>query len=162
VSLLLQKEPAASKAPIGSRGLILASGGKLRLARLLFEHSYNNRRETSWAISPHIAIADEAKIDAVFGFEERAKNQARQALKIGRGIDAEEAATQALALSRPPATRLLFLPTIYTRAFQLHVPLNPACIPAIRRLFKFDGTIRRKQYNSFNKPSRTISLSLRI
>ena len=76
-------------------------------------------------------MAVEAEIEADFGFEERARNQARQALKIGHGIDAEEAAAQALALSGAGDGAVALADDLQSR-FQLHVQLNLASITAFQ------------------------------
>jgi len=129
------------------QGLVLATGGKLRLARLLFEHSYNKRRENKLDDFAAYAMAVEAEIDADFGFEERAKNQARQALKLGHGIDAEEAAAQAFALAGAGDEALALVEDLHSR-FPLHVPLNQASIPAVQAAVQ----IRR------NNPAKAVQL----
>jgi len=129
------------------QGLVLTMGGKLRLARPLLEHSFTKRRENKLDDFAAYAMAVEAEIEADFGFEERAKNQARQALKIGHGIDAEEAAAQALALSGAGDEALALADDLQSR-FPLHVPLNPACIPAIQAAVQ----IRR------NNPAKAVQL----
>jgi eukaryotic-like serine/threonine-protein kinase len=129
------------------QGLVLAMGGKLRLARPFLEHSYNKRRENELDEFAAYAMAVEAQLEADFGFEERAKDRARQALKVGRGLDAEEAAAQTLALSGAGDEALALADDLHSR-FPLHVPLNQASIPAVQAAVQ----IRR------NNPAKAVQL----
>jgi DNA-binding winged helix-turn-helix (wHTH) protein/tetratricopeptide (TPR) repeat protein len=132
----MQREMASAKGTnreaniVFLQGLVLASAGRLRLARPIFEHSYAKRRENQLDDFAAYAMAVEALIEADFGFEKRARNQALQALKIGHGIDAEEAAAEVLSLTGRGQQALSLVDDLHTR-FPLHVPLNPACLPTI-------------------------------
>jgi serine/threonine protein kinase/tetratricopeptide (TPR) repeat protein len=112
------------------QGLVLASAGKLRLARPLFERSYAKRRENELDDFAADAMATEALIEADFGFEQRAKTQALEAIKIGHGIDAEESTAEALSLSGGEQQALALVKDLQTR-FPLHGPLNTASLPTI-------------------------------
>ena len=113
-----------------NQGLILASAGKLRQARTFFERSVAKRRQDDLNDFAAYALAAEAVIEADFGFEDRARNQARQAIKIGHGIDAEQDVAQVFALTGADLEAESLAADLHAR-FPLHIPLNPACIPMI-------------------------------
>jgi tetratricopeptide (TPR) repeat protein/predicted Ser/Thr protein kinase len=112
------------------QGLVLASSGRLRLARPLFERSYAKRRENKLDDFAAYAMATEALIEADFGFEQRARGQALEALKIGHGIDAEESTAEVLSLTGAEQQALALVKDLQTR-FPLHIPLNPASLPGV-------------------------------
>jgi eukaryotic-like serine/threonine-protein kinase len=112
------------------QGLVLASAGKLRLARPLFARSYAKRRENELDDFAADAMAVEAVIEADFGFEQRAKAQALNAHKIGHGIDAEESTAEVLSLTGDEKQALALVKDLQMR-FPSHVPLNTASLPSI-------------------------------
>lgn len=113
-----------------NEGLILASAGKLTLARPLFERSYAKRRQDKLDDFAAYAMAVEALIEADFGFEERARKQARQAITLGHGIDTEITVAEILSLTGADAEASDLAEDLHKR-FPLHIPLNPATIPMI-------------------------------
>jgi eukaryotic-like serine/threonine-protein kinase len=132
----MQRELAAAKGTnheantVWLQGLVLASAGKLRAGRAFLDRSYAKRRENELDDFAAYAMATEAVIEADFGFEERARNQARQAMKIGHGIDAEEATAEALSLTGAEHEATALVDDLHAR-FPLHVPLNPASLPTV-------------------------------
>ena len=132
----LQREIAAAKGTpsedtiVTLQALTLAKSGKMRLARQMFERSYASRRLVGLSDHAAYTMAAEAVIEADFGFEKRAKKQARESLRLGRGIDAEENAAEALALAGQ-AKQASSLAEDLHRRFPRHVPLNSACLPTI-------------------------------
>jgi serine/threonine protein kinase/tetratricopeptide (TPR) repeat protein len=132
----MQREIAAAQGKnweaniVWLQGLVLASSGKLRLGRPLFERSYAKRRESELDDSAAYAMAVEALIEADFGFEQRARAQALDAFKLGHGIDAEESTAEVLSLTGGEQQALALVKDLQTR-FPLHVPLNPASLPSI-------------------------------
>lgn len=113
-----------------NEGLILASAGKLSLARPFFERSYAKRRQDKLDDFAAYAMAVEALIEADFGFAERARKQARQAIGLGRGIDSEITVAEILSLTGADAEASELAEDLHKR-FPLHIPLNPATIPMI-------------------------------
>jgi eukaryotic-like serine/threonine-protein kinase len=132
----LQREIAAAQGKtweanmVWLQGLVLASSGRLRLARPLFERSYAKRRENELGDFAAYAMAIEALIEADFGFEQRARGQALAALKIGHGIDAEESTAEVLSLTGAEQQALALVKDLQAR-FPLHIPLNPASLPGV-------------------------------
>jgi tetratricopeptide (TPR) repeat protein len=75
-------------------------------------------------------MATAAVIEADFGNSAEAQQSARNALKLGHGIDAVETAAQALATAGNAKEASPLLADLHQR-FPHHVPLNLAVIPSI-------------------------------
>jgi tetratricopeptide (TPR) repeat protein len=132
----LQREIAVTKGTpsedtiITLQALAAASSGKLRLARQLFEGSVARRKRDGLNDHAAYTIATEAQIEADLGNTERAMKLVREALKLGRGIDAEETAAEALSLLGKEKEASSLAEDLRKR-FPAHVPLNPASLPCI-------------------------------
>ena len=113
-----------------TRALALTASGKLRASRQLFEQSWATSQRLGLDDDAAYSMAGAALTDADFGNYPQARTQAVAALKLGRGIDVEETAAEALALVGDTA-QAQDLSEDLQRRFPKHAPLNVACIPTI-------------------------------
>jgi tetratricopeptide (TPR) repeat protein len=107
-----------------------ASVGKLRQARQELERVYAIRR--SYGLDDHTGytMAAAAIIEADFGNEQKARNEAKEALRLGRGIDARETVAEVFSMIGDDRQALALVDELHTR-FPSHVPLNPASLAGV-------------------------------
>jgi tetratricopeptide (TPR) repeat protein len=115
---------------LSAEGLAQAAAGHLKAALTIFRLSWNADDRNGNKEDKAYSMAGVAVILADFGELQQARSQAEQALSIGKGIDAEETAAQALALSDGGAHARLVADDLSHR-FPLHVPLRLASLPTV-------------------------------
>lgn len=108
----------------------LAASGKLRVARQLFERSWTASENSGFRDNAAYSMAGEALAEADFGNFTESRRRAATALRLGRGIDAQETAAEALALSGDVCQSRALAEEL-RRRFPRHAPLNIACLPTI-------------------------------
>jgi eukaryotic-like serine/threonine-protein kinase len=84
---------------LAGQAFALASSGRLAEARQLFERSWKASLQGGLNEDAAYSMAGEAIIEADFGFLHEARARAEAALRLGHGIDTQEAASEALALA---------------------------------------------------------------
>jgi eukaryotic-like serine/threonine-protein kinase len=107
-----------------------ASLGKLRQARQEFEHVFAIRRSNGLDDHTGYTMAAAAVIEADFGNEKRARDQAQKALSLGRGVDARELVAEVYSITGDDRQALALVDELHTR-FPTHVPLNPASLSSV-------------------------------
>jgi eukaryotic-like serine/threonine-protein kinase len=112
-----------------TRALSFAAVGKMQAARQLFAQSQSASLSSGLNDNAAYSMAREALIEADFGDLDRAKKQAIAALSLGRGIDADETAAEALALSGEDQKARDVVEDLKLR-FPHHGPLNLASLPS--------------------------------
>jgi DNA-binding winged helix-turn-helix (wHTH) protein/tetratricopeptide (TPR) repeat protein len=105
----------------------LTSSGRLAEARELFERSWKASLQGGLNEDAAYSMAGEAITEADFGFLQQAQTRAEAALRLGHGIDAEEAASEALALAGN-LERANFLVDELRQRFPRHAALNNAAL----------------------------------
>ena len=112
-----------------TEALSLAALGKMQAARQLFAQSQSASLSSGFNDNAAYSMAREALIEADLGDFDRAKKQAVAALSLGRGIDADETAAEALALSGEDQRAKDVVEDLKLR-FPHHGPLNLASLPS--------------------------------
>ena len=107
-----------------------ASLGKLRQARQEFERVFAIRRSNGLDDHTGYTMAAAAVIEADFGNEQKARNEAKEALRLGRGVDARETVAEVFSMIGDDRQALALVDELHTR-FPLHVPLNPASLASV-------------------------------
>jgi eukaryotic-like serine/threonine-protein kinase len=103
---------------------------RLRDARQTFARSWAASEARGLHDDTAYSMAREALAEADLGNEKEAKLRAVDALHLGHGIDTEEVAAEALALSGDTASALRLAKELHDR-FPNHTALNLASLPAI-------------------------------
>lgn len=107
-----------------------ASLGKLRQARQEFERVFAIRRSNGLDDHTAYTMAAAALIEADFGNEQKARNEAKEALQLGRGVDARETVAEVFSIIGDDRQALALVDELHTR-FPLHIPLNPASLAGV-------------------------------
>jgi eukaryotic-like serine/threonine-protein kinase len=107
-----------------------ASLGKLRQARQEFERVFAIRRSNGLDDHTGYTMAAAALIEADFGNEAKARNEAKEALRLGRGVDARETVAEVFSIIGDERQALALVDELHTR-YPLHVPLNPASLASV-------------------------------
>jgi tetratricopeptide (TPR) repeat protein/DNA-binding winged helix-turn-helix (wHTH) protein len=107
-----------------------ASLGKLRQARHELERVFAIRRSNGLDDHTAYTMAAAAVIEADFGNEQKARNEAKEALRLGRGVDARETVAEVFSMIGDDRQALALVDELHTR-FPLHVPLNPASLACV-------------------------------
>jgi len=107
-----------------------ASSGKLRQARQEFERVFAIRRSNGLDDHTGYTMAAAAVIEADFGNEQKARNEAKEALRLGRGVDARETVAEVFSMIGDDRQALALVDELHSR-FPLHVPLNPASLASV-------------------------------
>jgi tetratricopeptide (TPR) repeat protein len=105
------------------------ASGRLRDARETFARSWAASEAKGLHDDTAYSMAREALAEADFGNEKQAKLRAGGALHLGHGIDTEEVAAEALALSGDTALAVRLAKELHDR-FPNHTALNLASLPA--------------------------------
>ncbi|MBZ5506661.1 MAG: winged helix-turn-helix domain-containing protein [Acidobacteriia bacterium] len=105
----------------------LAAAGRLASAEQLFSRSWTSSQESGLSDSPAYSMAGAGLAEADFGDYKTAREHAAAALKIGHGIDAEETAAEALALSGDVRRAQELVDSLHQR-FPRHSVLNHAAL----------------------------------
>jgi len=108
----------------------LASVGKLRQARQLFERVWSEYERKGLHDHAAYLIAQEGLIEADFGNYSDAKALAEKSTRLGQGIDAQSTVAEVLSLSGQQAKARTIADALHKR-FPQHTPLNSATIPTI-------------------------------
>jgi len=111
-------------------GLAQVTSGKLRAGRQLFQRSWATSQRNNLKDDAAFSMAGEALAEADFGNYERAHSQAVTAASLGHGIDAQETAAEALALSGDVSRAQAIAQDLQDR-FPQHMPLNVVSLPTI-------------------------------
>ncbi len=104
--------------------------GRLQAALANFTQSWQDSIRKDLKDDAAFTMAIAAVTEADFGSSAESQRLARNALKLGRGIDAVETAAQALATAGNAKEAIPLLADLHQR-FPHHVPLNLAVIPSI-------------------------------
>ncbi len=115
---------------LSTEGFAQAASGHLKSALTIFRLSWNADTRSGNKEDEAYSMAGVAVLQADFGELRAAQAQAEQALKLGYGIDTEETAAQALALSGGGA-HARFVANDLSRRFPLHVPYRLASLPTV-------------------------------
>lgn len=107
------------------------SSGRLRSARRLFQMSQESARKEGLAENAAFSMAWEALAEADLGNFQEARALANRAMTLGNGIDAQETAAEALALSGDFERAKSLADDLHKR-FPQHTPLNAVSFPTIR------------------------------
>jgi eukaryotic-like serine/threonine-protein kinase len=107
-----------------------ASLGKLRQARQEFERVFAIRRRDGLDDHTGYTMAAAAIIEADFGNDRNARKEAKEALRLGRGVDARETVAEVFSIIGDDRQALALVDELHTR-FPLHVPLNPASLASV-------------------------------
>ena len=132
---------------LSTEGFAQAASGHLKSALTIFRLSWEADNRSGNKEDEAYSMAGVAVLQADFGELRVAQSQAEQALKLGYGIDTEETAAQALALSGGGAHARLVANDLSNR-FPLHVPFRLASLPTVF------GSIEVKS----GRPARAIQL----
>ena len=112
------------------QALASASLGKLQQARREFERVFAIRRSNGLDDHTGYTMAAAAIIEADFGNEQQARKEAKEALRLGRGVDARESVAEVFSIIGDDRQALALVDELHTR-FPLHVPLNPASLASV-------------------------------
>jgi tetratricopeptide (TPR) repeat protein len=115
---------------LSDQAFALASLGKLRQARQLFEQVSSAYERKGRHDHAAYLIAQEGLIEADFGSYSEAKTLAEKSTSLGQGIDAQSTVAEVLALSRQQAQARAIAHALQKR-FPQHAPLNSATISTI-------------------------------
>ena len=132
---------------LSTEGFAQAASGHLKSALAIFRLSWEADNRSGNREDEAYSMAGVAVLQADFGKLRSAQSQAEQALKLGYGIDTEETAAQALALSGEGAHARVVANDL-SRRFPLHVPFRLASLPTVF------GSIEVKS----GRPARAIQL----
>ena len=130
-----------------TEGFAQAASGHLKSALAIFRVSWEADSRSGNKEDEAYSMAGLAVLQADFGELRVAQSQAEQALKLGFGIDTEETAAQALALSGEGEHARIVVNDL-SRRFPLHVPFRLASLPTVL------GSIEVKS----GRPARAIQL----
>jgi DNA-binding winged helix-turn-helix (wHTH) protein/tetratricopeptide (TPR) repeat protein len=132
----MEKELSSAKGTLREADILTgeteasASLGKLRQARQEFERVFAIRRSNGLDDHTGYTMAAAAVIEADFGNQQTARNEAKEALRLGRGLDARETAAEVFSIIGDDRQALALVDELHTR-FPLHVPLNPASLASV-------------------------------
>lgn len=115
---------------LSKEGFAQAASGHLKSALAIFRLSWEADDRSGNKEDEAYSMAGVAVLQADFGKLRSAQSQAEQALKLGYGIDTEETAAQALALSGEGAHARVVANDL-SRRFPLHVPFRLASLPTV-------------------------------
>jgi eukaryotic-like serine/threonine-protein kinase len=115
---------------LSREGFAQAASGHLRSALNILRLSWDADDRSGKKEDEAYSMASTAVLQADFGELLEARSQAEEALKLGHGMDTEETAAQALALSGGGVHARL-LASDLRRRFPLHVPFNLAALPTV-------------------------------
>ncbi len=115
---------------LSREGFAQAASGHLNSALTILRLSWEADDRTGKKEEEADSMASAAVLQADFGDLREARSQANEALKLGRGMDTDETAAQALALSGGGAHARLLTKDL-SRRFPLHVPFNLAALPTV-------------------------------
>jgi eukaryotic-like serine/threonine-protein kinase len=115
---------------LSDEAFALASIGKLRQARQLFQRAWSDYERKGLHDHAAYLIAREGLIEADFGNYSEAKTLAEKSASLGQGIDAQSTVAEALSLSRQQSEARAIADALHKR-FPQHAPLNSATIPTI-------------------------------
>jgi eukaryotic-like serine/threonine-protein kinase len=115
---------------LSDEAFALASIGKLRQARQLFQRVWSAYERKGLHDHAAYLIAQEGLIEADFGNYSDAKTLAKKSARLGQGIDAQSTVAEVLSLSKQQAEARAIADALHKR-FPQHAPLNSATIPTI-------------------------------
>jgi tetratricopeptide (TPR) repeat protein/DNA-binding winged helix-turn-helix (wHTH) protein len=121
--------------------------GRLRSARRLFQSAHDSARKEGLQENAAFSMTWEALAEADLGNFQQARDLVKKAMALGNGIDAQETAAEALAISGDLQKAEALAEDLYKR-FSEHTPLNTVSLPTIR------ATIALRRGN----PARAIDL----
>jgi DNA-binding winged helix-turn-helix (wHTH) protein/tetratricopeptide (TPR) repeat protein len=117
-------------AMLSDEAFALASVGKLRQARQLFQRVWSDYERKGLHDHAAYLIAQEGLIEADFGNYLEAKTLAEKSISLGQGIDAQSTVAEVLSLSKQQA-RARAIADALRKRFPQHAPLNSATIPTV-------------------------------
>lgn len=115
---------------LATEGFAQASAGHLRSALEILERSWEADSLSGKKDDEAYSMGGAAVFEADVGELRGARSRAEEALKLGQGIDGEETAAEALALSGGVAHARVLITELQQR-FPHHVPLNSASLPTV-------------------------------
>ena len=107
------------------------SAGRLRPARRFFEAAHQEAQKRGLPENAAFSMTWEALAEADLGNLPQARALANKAMTLSKGIDAQETAAEALALSGDFSKAEALAEDLYKR-FPQHTPLNGVSLPTIR------------------------------